>query len=169
MLNSVCIIGRLVVDPDLKTTTGGTQFVKARVAVQRDIAKNGGAVNGQGFKDYDSDFIPFSVWGKTAPFAAKLIKGQLICLNGSWQTSQYTDAQGNKQTGHELNVDSWYALDKKNQENNANNAPNAPPQQQYAPPPNNSFGNNQGGGFGNNQGGFGNGFAPGGFNEPTKF
>jgi single-strand DNA-binding protein len=188
MLNSVSVVGRLVVDPELKTTTGGTKFVKGRVAVQRDFPKNNGATNASGYKDYDSDFIPFAIWGNQADFAATLIKGQMVGLTGRWQTSQYTDPQNNKQTGHELNVDHYYVLDKKNQDN-SNNAPaptNTPINQ------NNGFGNNGGNGFGQAQNGFqpqqpqqqgfyqqpqqqqyqpqaGNGFQPNAFNQPTNF
>lgn len=190
MLNSVSVVGRLVVDLELKTTTGGTKFVKGRVAVQRDFPKNNGATNSNGYKDYDSDFIPFAIWGNQTDFAATLVKGQMIGLTGRWQTSQYTDQQQQKQTGHELNVDHYYVLDKKNQDN-SNNAPTstpAPANQNFNG--GNGFGNNGGNGFGQGQPNFqqpqqgfyqppqqqyqqpqqqANGFSPNAFNQPTSF
>lgn len=186
MLNTCSFIGRLVVDPELKTTSSGTQFVKARIAVQRDIAKNGGNPDSNGYKQYDSDFIPFAVWGKTAPFAAKMVKGQMVSVSGRMQTSQYTDQQGNKQTGFELNVESWYMLDKKNTENNNNSGngnggfaqnqggfqqqpqqyqPQQPQQyqQQYPQQPQQQSNAGFGGGFAPN------GFGSGNFDSPTAF
>jgi len=193
MLNSVSVAGRLVVDLELKTTTGGTKFVKGRVAVQRDFPKNNGATNSNGYKDYDSDFIPFAIWGNQADFAATLVHGQMIALTGRWQTSQYTDQQQQKQTGHELNVDHYYVLDKKNKDS-SNNVPTSTPANQNFNG-GNGFGNNGGNGFGQGQPNFqqqpqpqqqgfyqppqqqsyqpqpqaGNGFSPNAFNQPTNF
>jgi len=151
MLNTCSFIGRLVVEPELKTTGGGTAFTKARIAVQRDIPKNKGALNENGFKDFESDFIPFAVWGTTAQYLAKVQKGKMISVTGRMQTSQYTDAQNNKQTGFELNVESWYALEKSPNENNSSNNDSArnqqQPQQQQSQQ---SFGQNQAS-FGQNQ------------------
>jgi single-strand DNA-binding protein len=151
MLNTCSFIGRLVVEPELKTTVGGTAFTKARIAVQRDIPKNKGALNESGFKDFESDFIPFAVWGPTAQYLAKVQKGKMISVTGRMQTSQYTDAQNNKQTGFELNVESWYALEKSHNENNGSNNNSARNQQQpQQQQPQQSFGQNQAS-FGQNQ------------------
>lgn len=151
MLNACSFIGRLVVEPELKTTSTGTPFTKARIAVQRDIPKNKGALNESGFKDFESDFIPFAVWGPTAQYLAKVQKGKMISITGRMQTSQYTDAQGGKQTGFELNAESWYTLEKSDKNDNNDYPRNQQPQQLQQPQQN--FGQNQAS-FGQNQQGF---------------
>ena len=41
MLNSVTLMGRLVADPELKTTQNGTSVVSFRLAVERNYAPQG--------------------------------------------------------------------------------------------------------------------------------
>lgn len=95
MLNVVALTGRLVEDPELKTTTNGVSVCSFRIAVGRDYAPQG--------QERKADFINVVAWRGTAEFVAKFFrKGQMIAVNGSIQTRQYEDRRGNKRTAVEV-------------------------------------------------------------------
>ena len=95
MLNVVALTGRLVEDPELKTTTNGVSVCSFRIAVDRDYAPQG--------QERKADFINVVAWRGTAEFVAKFFrKGQMIAVNGSIQTRQYEDRRGNKRTAVEV-------------------------------------------------------------------
>lgn len=89
-MNNVCIIGRLVRDPDVRYTSGGEPMAVARftVAVNRPRSKD---------KEQTSDFPSFVAFGKTAELLEKYFKkGNLIGVTGRIQTGSYTDKNGAK-------------------------------------------------------------------------
>lgn len=87
MLNVVALMGRLVRDPELRTTPSGKSVASFTVAC--DKAK----------KDAPADFIPVTVWERTAEFVCKYFqKGSLIALDGRLQSRQYQDKNGNNRT-----------------------------------------------------------------------
>lgn len=87
-MNSVILTGRLTVDPDLKTTVSGVEYVKFGLAVKRDFAKDG---------EQECDFINITVWRKTAVFINKYFsKGDGIVLKGRIQTGTYQTNTGEK-------------------------------------------------------------------------
>ena len=95
MLNVVALTGRLVEDPELKTTGNGVSVCSFRIAVDRDYAPQG--------QERKADFINVVAWRGTAEFVAKFFrKGQMIAVNGSIQTRQYEDRRGNKRTAVEV-------------------------------------------------------------------
>jgi len=95
MLNVVAIMGRLVADPELKTTQQGTNVCRFRIACDRNFAKPG--------EQRQADFIPVTAWRQTAEFVCKYFqKGSLIAIEGSLQTRQYQDKQGNNRTAVEV-------------------------------------------------------------------
>lgn len=61
-INKVIIAGRLVADPELRTTPSGKAVANFTVAVRRNYKNKDG--------NYDSDFISCQVWGKTAETVA---------------------------------------------------------------------------------------------------
>ena len=80
MLNQIVLMGRLTADPDARKTPSDISVTRFTLAVERD------------FKDRDgnkqTDFLDVVAWRSTADFVGKYItKGQLICVNGSVQTS----------------------------------------------------------------------------------
>lgn len=94
MYNKVIMIGRLVADPELKTTKTGISVMSARIAVNRAYAKEG---------DKKSDFFNVSAWRQTAEFVCKYFaKGKLIGIEGSLQTRDFTDKEGNKRIAFEI-------------------------------------------------------------------
>ena len=87
MLNRVILMGRLVVDPELKTTPSGISVTSFRIAVERSYAKAG--------EERQTDFINIVCWRNTAEFVCKYFpKGSLIALEGQLQTRSYQDKDG---------------------------------------------------------------------------
>ena len=95
MLNIVAIMGRLVADPELRTTTQGTHVCTFRIACERSYSKPG--------EQRRADFVDIVAWGKTAEFICKFFQeGSMIAVDGSLQTRNYQDKQGNKRTAVEV-------------------------------------------------------------------
>lgn len=95
MLNSVILMGRLVADPELRTTTTGKSVASFRVAVDRGYSKNA--------TERTADFINVVAWEQTANFVCRYFsKGSMIALQGSLQTRQYEDKTGAKRTAYEV-------------------------------------------------------------------
>ena len=95
MLNCVTLMGRLVADPELKTTTSGKSVATFRIAVDRSYTKPG--------EDRQADFITVVAWEGTANFVSRYFsKGSMIAIQGSIQTRQYEDNNGNKRTAFEV-------------------------------------------------------------------
>ena len=117
MLNNVTLMGRLVADPELKTTQNGTSVVSLRLAVERNYAPQG--------QERQADFIPCVAWRQTAEFIGRYFtKGRMIAVEGSLQSRNYEDKNGQKRTAYEVIVDQAYFADSK---------PAAPAQE--TPPP----------------------------------
>ncbi len=95
MLNVVALMGRLVYDPELKTTQSGTNVCSFRIAVDRSFTRQG--------EERKADFIDVTAWRQTAEFVSKYFqKGSLIAIEGSLQTRQYQDKNGNNRTAVEV-------------------------------------------------------------------
>lgn len=95
MLNIVAIMGRLVYDPELKTTQQGTSVCSFRIACDRSYTPKG--------QERQADFIDVVAWRQTAEFVSKHFqKGSMIAIEGSLQTRQYQDKQGNNRTAVEV-------------------------------------------------------------------
>lgn len=95
MLNIVAIMGRLVYDPELKTTPQGTSVCSFRIACDRSYTPQG--------QQRQADFIDVVAWRQSAEFVSKYFqKGSMIAIEGSLQTRQYQDKQGNNRTAVEV-------------------------------------------------------------------
>ena len=98
MLNVVAIMGRLVADPELRTTPQGTNVCSFRIACDRNFVRQG--------EQRQADFIDIVAWRSQAEFVSKYFqKGSLIAIEGSLQTRQYQDKNGNNRTAIEVNCD----------------------------------------------------------------
>ena len=88
MINHAVIMGRLTTDPELRTTQSGVSVTSFTVAVERSF-KSGG--------ERQTDFINCVAWRNTADFVSNYFrKGQMIAVEGSIQTRNYEDSNGNK-------------------------------------------------------------------------
>ena len=98
MLNCAVIMGRLVADPELRTTTSGISVISFRVAVDRNFVRQG--------EERQADFIDVVAWRQTAEFVSRYFrKGSMIAVQGSIQTRNYEDRNGNKRTAVEIVAD----------------------------------------------------------------
>ena len=98
MINNVVLMGRLTAAPELKTTQSGISTVRFSVAVERRYNKQG--------EERQTDFIDCVAWRQTAEFVSKYFnKGSMIAVEGSIQTRNYDDKNGNKRKAVEVQVD----------------------------------------------------------------
>lgn len=98
MLNSAVIMGRLTADPELRTTTTGIAVTSFSVAVDRRYKSQG--------EEKQTDFINVVAWRQTAEFVSRYFhKGSMIAVQGSIQTRNYEDKNGNKRTAFEIVAD----------------------------------------------------------------
>ena len=87
MLNRVILMGRLTADPELKKTNSDISVTSFSLAVDRNYGKGA---------DRQTDFINCVAWRQTAEFISRYFhKGSMIAVEGSIQTSSYTDKNGN--------------------------------------------------------------------------
>ena len=84
MLNVVVIMGRLVADPELRTTTNGINLARFRIACDRSYSRQS--------EQRQTDFLDVVAWRQQADFVCKYFqKGSLIIIEGSIQSRQYQD------------------------------------------------------------------------------
>lgn len=106
MLNVVAIMGRLTADPELRHTPNNVPVCSFTVACNRSYVKQGG--------DRETDFINVVAWRGTAEFVNKYFKkGQLVAVNGSIQTRNYVDKNGNNRTAFEILADNVHFCESK--------------------------------------------------------
>ena len=99
MLNVVAIMGRLVADPELKTTPTGINVWAFRIACDRSFVQQG--------QQRQADFVDVVAWRHNADFLCKhFAKGSMVAVQGRLQTRQYQDRNGNKRTAVEVVADS---------------------------------------------------------------
>ncbi|MBQ8495590.1 MAG: single-stranded DNA-binding protein [Clostridia bacterium] len=97
-MNFVCLMGRLTADPELRRTANQTAVTSFTLAIDRRFVPQG--------QERQADFINCVAWRQTAEFICRYFhKGQRIALQGSLQSRQYTDRDGNKRTAYEVVVD----------------------------------------------------------------
>lgn len=98
MLNCVVLMGRLVRDPELRTTQTGISVLSFTIAVDRPYAKQG--------EERQTDFIDIVAWRQTAEFINRFFhKGSLIAVQGALQTRNYENKNGIKRKAFEVVVD----------------------------------------------------------------
>jgi single-strand DNA-binding protein len=89
--NSVQLIGRLGMDPDVKTLESGTKFAKFS------LATNDNFTNANGEKVEETEWHNVIAWNKTAELVeAYLKKGKEVALQGKLSTRSWEDESGNK-------------------------------------------------------------------------
>ncbi len=95
MLNNAVIMGRIVADPELRTTANGTPVTSFTVAVDRRFSKQG--------EERQADFIDIVAWRNTAEHVCKYFaKGSMIAIQGNIQTRMFEDKNGNKRKAVEI-------------------------------------------------------------------
>lgn len=98
MLNRVILMGRMVADPELKTTNSGVSVCSFRIAVDRSYVKNG--------EQRQTDFFDIVAWRSSAEFVCRhFTKGSLIAIDGQLQTRQYQTKDGSNRSTVEVVAD----------------------------------------------------------------
>ena len=94
MYSRTVLIGRLVADPEIRTTPNGINVATFRIAVDR-----------MG-KEKKADFITIVCWRERAECGSRFFRmGKAIGVEGSIQTRDYTDKEGNKRNAFEVVAD----------------------------------------------------------------
>lgn len=102
-MNVVILSGRLTAAPALTTTPSGTSVSSVTIAVDRGYGEN-----------KQTDFIPLVVWKNTAVALCKYChKGDLITVEGSLHSRNYTNKEGKKRTDYEVGVNKLYFQERK--------------------------------------------------------
>lgn len=97
-MNKCILLGRLVADPESRTTQSGIAQCTFRMAVQRKFK------NAQG--ERESDFLTVVCWRQTAELCAKYLhKGDRCLVEGSVQVRSYTAQDGQKRSVTEIVAD----------------------------------------------------------------
>ncbi len=92
-------MGRLVSDPELKTTQSGINVTTFRIAVDRSYVKSG--------EERQADFFDIVAWRYTADFVCKHFrKGSLIAIDGQLQSRTYQAKDGSNRYVVEVIADS---------------------------------------------------------------
>ena len=88
MINKCFLIGRIVRDPDIRSTAGAQPMTIARYTLAVDRrAKQG--------EEKSADFLPCVAFGKNGEFAEKYLrKGMKIAVTGHLQTGSYKNKDG---------------------------------------------------------------------------
>ncbi|MCL5590072.1 single-stranded DNA-binding protein [Enterobacter roggenkampii] len=90
--------GRLVADPQTRTTNSGTSMAMARLAVALPChAAEGGEV---------TFWLGVVAFGKQADALAGHVKGDLVSVAGAMQINQWTGKDGGTQQGYQVVADS---------------------------------------------------------------
>ena len=119
-MNTVCIMGRLTADPELKTTTSGKSVTSFSIAVNKD-------------RD-NADYFDIVAWNKTAELITKYFrKGSQIGIEGRLNTRKWEDNNGNKRKAVEIVVNSITFCGKKEDEEAPKTSYSAPQATTAAP------------------------------------
>lgn len=95
MINRIIVMGRLVADPELKTTNSGISVTSFRIAVDRNYVKAGA--------ERQADFFDVVAWRGCAEFVCRnFSKGSLIAVDGQLQSRNYQTKDGQNRTAIEI-------------------------------------------------------------------
>lgn len=123
--NIVTMMGRIVQDIELKTTSTGRPVVRNTLAVDN-FSKD---------KENATDFIPVVFYDRKAEVIANSFtkKGHRLLVSGRLHTRKYEAKDGSKRTAFEVIINDIEFVERKNQEAGAQQPPYTP--QPYEQPP----------------------------------
>jgi len=118
-VNKVFLIGNLGRDPEVRYTQGGTPVANFTIATTdkwRDQAT--------GENKERTEWHRIVVWGKQAEIAGEwLRKGRQVFIEGSLQTREWTDRDGNKRYTTEIRAQNFQMLGNRGDRSEAAPAP----------------------------------------------
>lgn len=105
MLNRISLIGRLVRDPEARTTNTGKNVVEFSIAVNKRTKPRDG--------EPDADFFRVKAWNQTADYVSNyLTKGRLVVVDGRMESRKYVDSNGANREIWEVVADNVSGLDR---------------------------------------------------------
>ena len=108
-MNKAIIIGRMVRDPEMRTTQNGLANTTFTLAVNRPFSNQEG--------EKEADFINCVAWRKQAENIAKYcVKGSQVAVEGRIQTRSYDAQDGSKRYVTEVIVENCTFLSTSNKE-----------------------------------------------------
>ena len=111
MMNSICLVGRLTKDVDLRYTQSNVAVATFTLAVNRTFKNENG--------DREADFINCVMWRQQAEnLASWAKKGALIGITGRIQTRSYDNQQGQRVYVTEVVAEQFQLLESKGQQGN---------------------------------------------------
>ena len=97
-INKVILVGRLGRDPELKYTASGTPFCRFSMATDDSWTDKG-----SGERTERTEWHNIVVWDKLAEICNNyLAKGRMVYIEGSLQTREWDDQEGNKRKTTEV-------------------------------------------------------------------
>jgi len=97
-VNKVILVGRLGRDPELKYTASGTPFCRFSIATD-DVWND----KGSGERQERTEWHSIVAWDRLAEICNQyLTKGKLVYIEGSLQTREWDDQEGNKRKTTEI-------------------------------------------------------------------
>ena len=116
MLNRIIVMGRMVRDPEMRTTQSGTAVTSFTLAVDRDFKSRESG-------EKSTDFIDVVAWRQTAEFVCKYFsKGRMAVAEGRLQIREWKDKDGNNRRTAEIVAENVYFGDSK-RDGESGNAP----------------------------------------------
>ena len=112
MINMVALMGRLTYEPELRKTPSDVSVLRFQVACDRSYQRAGA--------ERQADFIDCVAWRQTAEFISRYFhKGSMIAVEGTIQTSNYTDKNGNNRKQIEVLANNVAVCGSKGESGNA--------------------------------------------------
>lgn len=94
-MNKICITGRAVDRPELKSTTSGVSVCSLTLAVKRPFVND------------VTDFVPVVAWRSQAEYLCKYTnKGDVIAVTGMLVSRKWENKEGKKMTSWEVQCES---------------------------------------------------------------
>lgn len=114
MMNSVCLVGRMTRDAELKYTGNNIAVASFSLAVNRNFKDANG--------EREADFINCVIWRQQAENLANWAKkGVLIGITGRIQTRSYENQQGQRVYVTEVVAENFQMLESRNSQGNQQN------------------------------------------------
>jgi single-strand DNA-binding protein len=122
-INKVILIGNLGADPDLRYTSGGTAVCNMRLATNESYKDS----NGETVEK--TEWHSIVAWARLAEICGQYLKkGSTIYIEGSLQTRQWEDRDGNTRYTTEVKAQEMQMLDSRDGGGNPNGYNQAPQQ-----------------------------------------
>lgn len=119
MMNSVCLVGRLTKDPELRYTPNNQAVATFSLAVNRNFKSQNG--------EREADFINCVIWRQQAENLANWAKkGALIGITGRIQTRSYENQQGQRVYVTEVVAENFQLLESQKDRGNQPQANSQP-------------------------------------------